>query len=136
MSTEHGPRATGHDAKPEPAWIRDNQIVKVEFDESLNTRGYDWIAEICAGERQYCEHCGHDFALWPPQEWADHVLTEHAGALTRQARAGTMEMSATERNETQVTFFAMMFAQRVSLRRRAWQLGYAKAEPEKPRIVQ
>jgi hypothetical protein len=119
----------------EPVWIRDNQIVKVEFDESLNARGFDWIAEICAGETNYCEHCGEKFPLWPPQDWADHVLTHHAGVLTHQAHNGTLQMSSRVRNEAQITFFAMMFAQRVSLRRRAWQLGYAKAEAEKPRLV-
>lgn len=119
----------------EPAWIRDSQIVKVEFDEALNARGFDWIAEICAGERQYCEYCGADFPLWPPQEWADHVLTDHPQALTHQAHDGVVEMSRRAPNEVQTTFFAMMFAQRTSLRRRAWQLGYAKAEVEKPRLV-
>jgi hypothetical protein len=33
------------------------------------------------------------------------------------------------------TFFAMTFAQRVSMRRRAWQLGYAKPEEGKSRLV-
>jgi hypothetical protein len=121
-------------AEKEPAWLRDNQIVKVEFDESLNARGVDWIAEICAGEIQCCEHCGRAFPLWPPQGWADHVL-DHSADLTRQAIRGMIEMSAPEPNDLKTTFFAMTFAQRVSMRRRAWQLGYAKPEEAKPRLV-
>jgi hypothetical protein len=131
--TNHESRVTDHDS--EPAWLRDNQIVKVEFNESLNARGVDWIAEICAGEIQCCEHCGRAFPLWPPQGWADHVLENHATELTRQARQGMSQMSETAPNDMHTTFFAMTFAQRVSMRRRAWQLGYAKPEEPKPRLV-
>jgi hypothetical protein len=111
----------------EPRWIRDAQCATVEFDESLNSRGMDWIAEICAGEHTYCEYCGEKFPMWPTKGWADHVVTEHAALMTIQARSGNSLLCADQPNEVQSTYFAMMFAQRVNLRRRAWQLGYAKA---------
>jgi hypothetical protein len=138
-STKHESRVTDHSSDvnasaSEPAWLRDNQIVKVEFDESLNASGVDWIAKICEGEKQHCEHCGAGFPLWPPQRWANHVLG-HSADLTRQAIRGMIEMSAPEPNDLKITFFAMTFAQRVSMRRRAWQLGYAKPEEGKPRLV-
>lgn len=132
-STSHDSPVTSHE--PEPAWIRDAQIARIGFDESLNARGFDWIAEICDGERTFCEYCGAIFPLWPPKGWADHILTEHATVLTIQARTGTSEMCSDRPNETQTTYFAMMFAQRVNLRRRAWQLGYAKPEAEPSRLV-
>lgn len=138
--TNHESRITNHASDvsasdPEPAWLRDNQIVKVEFDESLNARGIDWIAAICAGEIQCCEHCGRAFPLWPPQGWADHTLEQHSAALTRQARHGMTLMAEPAPNDMHTTFFVMAFAQRVSMRRRAWQLGYARPEVEKSGLV-
>ena len=126
--TEHGPQATGHEE--EPAWIRDNRVAQVTFDESLNARpGASWIAEICEGEKTYCEQCGAEFPMWPPKGWGDHLVTAHADNLTIQARTGTSLACADEFGEFQANFFAMMFASRVSMRRRAWKLGYAVVVP-------
>lgn len=123
---------------PEPAWIRDSQIARVEFDEALNARGFDWIGEICEGALVHCEHCGAPFAMWPTKAFADHTLTEHGAALTIQGRTGMAQLCADVPNESQSTYFAIFFAQRVELRRRAWKLGYARAEAslsDRPRLV-
>jgi hypothetical protein len=115
----------------EPNWIRDVQAADVHWDASLNARPHsEWIGEVCAGELSHCEHCGAGFPMWPTKGWADHLVTAHGDALTIQARTGTALLCADELNEAQVTFFSMMFQSRVSMRRRAWQLGYAKVKEE------
>lgn len=119
----------------EPIWIRDNVAAEVTFDPRLNHRPHnDWIGEICQGEQSFCEHCGMGFPMWPTKGWADHLMTSHADALTVQARTGTSLMCADETNECQVNFFAMMFASRVTMRRRAWKLGYVAASKPEGRI--
>jgi len=120
----------------EPAWIRDSQIAGVAFAPELDARvpANSWIAEICEGETSYCEHCGAGFPMWPTKAWADHLVTAHGDALTIQARTGSSLLCADELNECQTQFFAMMFASRVSLRRRAWQLGYASVKQDERRI--
>jgi hypothetical protein len=123
------------DHENEPAWIRDNRTAGVGFDPKLDEKPHhEWIGEICAGEKSYCEQCGAEFPLWPTKGWADHLLTEHSDNLTIQARTGTSLMCSDELNDAQVNFFAMMFASRVGMRRRAWKLGYA-AVKDGPRIV-
>jgi hypothetical protein len=120
--------------EPEPAWIRDNQI-PVNFDAVEDSQPpAKWIAEICAGEKTYCEHCGAEFPLWPTKGWSDHALTAHAELVTMQARTGAALMCEDAINQPQATFFAMNFAQRVSMRRRAFHLGYAQADGEKSPI--
>lgn len=112
----------------EPAWIRDNQVASVRFDENLNVRpNAAWIAEVCEGESSHCEHCGEKFPIWPTKGWADHLLTAHSDAMTIQARTGSSLLCSDEINDVQANFFGMVFASRVSLRRRAWKLGYASA---------
>lgn len=116
------------DRNGEPPWIRDNQAAFVSFDPALDARPHaEWIGEICAGENSFCEQCGEKFAMWPPKAWADHLMTVHGDQLTIQARTGTSLMCADELNDCQSNFFAMMFQSRVSMRRRAWKLGYAAA---------
>lgn len=113
----------------EPAWIRDNQIAQVTFDEKLNARpNAGWIGEVCEGEKSHCEQCGESFPMWPTKAWADHLVTAHADNLTIQARTGTSLLCADRINDAQVSFFAMMFASRTSMRRRAWKLGYAEVK--------
>jgi hypothetical protein len=119
----------------EPAWVRDNRAVEINFIPSLNSRPDNgWMSEICEGEISHCEHCGAGFPLWPTKGWADHLMASHGDALTIQARTGTSLMCSDELNEGQVNFFAMMFASRVSLRRRAWKLGYVITQQLEPRI--
>lgn len=117
----------------EPLWIRDVNAAAIKFDPTLDERK-DWIAELCAEETSYCEHCGAAFPMWPTKGWADHLVTVHGDALTIQARTGTSLLCSDELNEAQSQFFAMMFQSRVSLRRRAWKLSFVKDVEEKRRI--
>lgn len=108
----------------EPAWIRDASAAVVDIDSSQPEKIPQMIAEICAGEFSYCEHCGFSAPFWPTKQWADHILTEHAVNLTIQARTGTSQLCDEGINQSQQLFFSMMFGARVSMRRRAWKLGY------------
>jgi hypothetical protein len=45
-------------------------------------------------------------------------------------------MCSKELNVAQQMFFSLSFAARVSMRRRAWKLGYAVVKPGKVQIVQ
>lgn len=126
---------TDRSGQAEPAWIRDTQAANVQFDPALESRpSGEWIAELCAGETSYCEHCGAGFPMWPTKGWADHLVTMHGEALTIQARTGSSLLCSDELNECQIQFFSMMFQSRASLRRRAWQLGYAHPKEQTSRI--
>lgn len=118
----------------EPVWIRDAQAAHVDIDGSHPEKIPQMIAEICEGEKVFCEYCGAEFPIWPTKVWADHTLTEHSALLTIQARTGTNVMCADELIDAQRMFFSMLFSSRVSLRRRAWQLGFTVVK-EPPRLV-
>jgi hypothetical protein len=111
----------------EPAWIRDSEAASLDLNpKSKGKTVPQMIEEICEGEVNCCEHCGAELALWPVKIWADHVMTEHGALVTIQYRTGTAMLCETEFNQAQQAMFGTMFAVRVSMRRRAWKLGYAK----------
>jgi len=111
----------------EPVWIRDALAAELEVSDQSNA--VQIVAQICEGEKSYCEHCGADFDMWPTKTWADHILTEHSDNLTIQARTGTSLMCDERCNEAQQLFFSMMLGARVSMRRRAWQRGLVVVKP-------
>jgi hypothetical protein len=112
----------------EPAWIRDVQAGQIDIDSTDPVRIVEIVAEICEGEKSFCEHCGAGYPLWPTKEWADHILTAHGESLTIQTRTGTSMMCEDAINQAQQLFFSMMLGARVSMRRRAWQRGLVKVK--------
>jgi len=124
--TSHSPLATD---PPEPAWIRDVSAAEIECTPRRPDLIQQMLSEICEGEISYCEHCGAGFPMWPPKGWADHLMTEHADNLTIQARTGTAMFCADDADHIQQSFFVAMIITRVSMRRRAWKLGYAVIKP-------
>jgi hypothetical protein len=126
--TEHESQITNHDSS-EPSWIRDSQIIEIQLSPADPAKFLKMVAEICEGENSFCEHCGEKFPMWPTKAWADHLITEHGPNLTIQVRTGTAAMCQDEIGPAQQVFFSMMFGSRVSMRRRAWKLGYARTIP-------
>jgi hypothetical protein len=124
------------DAEAEPPWIRNPDAAIVEVDSSAPEKIADIIAAICDGEMVCCEYCGWKFPLWPPIEWADHVITVHGPELTIMVRTNTSLMCSREMNVGQQMYFSVNFASRVAMRRRAWKLGFAVAKPGRVQIVQ
>jgi hypothetical protein len=45
----------------------------------------DAVAEALAGEKAYCEHCGVELPLWPPDEVRAHVYEKHSATFWPQA---------------------------------------------------
>lgn len=119
----------------EPAWIRDAQAAVIDIDTSRPDQIGRLIAEICEGEKNYCEHCGAELPMWPVKLWADHVLTAHHDRITVQYRTGTALLCEDELNQGQQMYFSMMFSVRVTMRRRAWKLGYAVVKPGAIKLV-
>jgi len=39
------------------------------------------VGEALADEKAYCEHCGAELPLWPPDEVRAHVYEKHAAAF-------------------------------------------------------
>lgn len=44
----------------------------------------DAVGEALADEKAYCEHCGAELALWPPDDVRLHVYEKHAGTFWPQ----------------------------------------------------
>jgi hypothetical protein len=106
----------------EPAWIRDISVANIMF--TLKTA--EDVAAVCAGEKIHCELCGVPVDLWPMSVIAKHHLETHVDAFTVQQIDGyrsilnQKDLSASSQSWLQIYLVA-----RVSMRRRAWQLGYA-----------
>jgi hypothetical protein len=110
----------------EPAWIRDTEAGDITIGTADLSVLPQTMAAICEGEKWFCDICGHENALWPTRQWADHILTEHAGDLTIGSRTRLSSLCESALNPYQQNFFSMVFCCRLSMRRRAWKLGHAK----------
>jgi len=109
--------------------VRDVLAAAIDIDIRDPEKYAGIVAEICEGEKSFCEHCGAEAPLWPTKQWADHILTEHGPNLTIQARSGTSMMCEDKINQAQQIFFSMMLGARVSMRRRAWQRNLLIVKP-------
>src|SRR5258708_23699310 len=47
----------------------------------------DAVAEVLKNEKAYCEHCGVELALWPPDDVRLHVFKEHRATFWPQQLA-------------------------------------------------
>jgi hypothetical protein len=41
----------------------------------------DEVGKVFAGEKIYCEQCGAEFVLWPPDEFYAHTFEKHGGTV-------------------------------------------------------
>jgi hypothetical protein len=122
------------DRDADPSWIRDIQVATVEFDIPASADIRKVLENICEGEKIFCEYCGAEFVFWPMKDWADHQISEHGANMTIQVRSGNALLCQHEFNEAMQALFNAQFTARVSMRRRAWKLGYAVVRPEKGQI--
>lgn len=133
----HVPRCAEHKGpqgitliKPkEPAWITDCDAQNVDIDASDISRIPMMLEKIVEGEIVYCDHCGEAFPMWPLKGWAGHVVQTHAKDMTIQAHLGTSQLCQETLTMAHQGFISNMFRARVSIRRRAWQLGYMVVKP-------
>jgi hypothetical protein len=44
----------------------------------------DAVAEVLKNEKAYCEHCGAELSLWPPDDVRLHVFKEHRATFWPQ----------------------------------------------------
>lgn len=123
----HGESSGQVNHEGEPSWIRDALAVELEVSDPSNA--FAIVAEICEGEKSYCEHCGAAFPMWPTKGWGDHILTAHSDNLTIQTRTGTALMCDDQCNGAQQLFFSMMLGARISMRRRGFQRGLLIVKP-------
>src|SRR5258708_3148925 len=113
----------------EPSWIRDPSVANVQLNAGATEEMEMIIAAICQGEEIYCENCGQKFAFWPPVLWADHSIVAHSDVQTILARTNLSPLCAEELNQAKQLYFSAAFGVRATMRRRAWQLGYAVVKP-------
>lgn len=122
----------------EPEWIRDPRVAVVDAKPNLHGTEAErfkqlsqMCAEICEGETVCCEFCGAPFPMWPAVDISDHALRAHAENLTIFARAMLTVLCSPELEQQHQMLFSMNFNARISMRRRAWKLGYTVVrEPE------
>jgi hypothetical protein len=117
----------------EEAWIRDLSARTVAF-----KAGPEQIAALCEGERQFCPICGAAAPLWPMKEWAQHALDVHAAEITYQQASFFTELTKAAMTQQSMGLLQAHFISRISLRRRARDLGLVTFLDERggPRIVQ
>jgi hypothetical protein len=121
-------------AESEPLWLRDMQAATVEFDIPVSADIRKVLENICEGEKIFCEYCGAEFVFWPMKDWADHQISEHGANMTIQVRSGNALLCQHEFNEAMQALFSAQFTARVSMRRRAWKLGYAVVRQPEGRV--
>ena len=117
VSTSHQSPVTSHRAD-EP-YIRD--VSAANFGVEIRTA--DDAAALCGDDKQFCEYCGAEFPLWPVRLWAAHIVHEHHGDLTDQQIGSIAQFCQDGLTQPMRQWFAMMIMSRISIRRRARDLG-------------
>lgn len=130
--TSHQSLVTSHES--EPSWLRDVQAATVDFHIPAGADVREVCQKICEGEKIFCEYCGAEFVFWPMKDWADHQISEHGANMTIQVRSGNALLCLNEFNMAMQALFNAQFTARVSMRRRAWKLGYAVVKQDESRI--
>jgi hypothetical protein len=128
------------EVKKDEPWIRDIQAA----DLAVNFKDPDQVAALCEGEPYHCEHCGEKFPLWPITEFANHFVKSHADALTLQQHQGILALCTAGLTDSAKQFLGIQIISRVSIRRRARDLGLIifldkqgrPIDKPKPRIIQ
>lgn len=124
----------------DPAWIRDVQAATIGcIFESLEK-----VAEMCEGEKNFCELCGAEFPLWPVSEWATHYVEAHKDVITLQQQQAVLAFCTAGLTEATKHFMSMQLVTRRTIRRRAYELGMTRfvdadgkfVEKEPTRIIQ
>jgi hypothetical protein len=107
------------DHSSEEPWLRD--ITAANFGVEIRTEAD--AAALCGDDAIFCEYCGWKFPLWPIREWAAHVVHEHNDALTVQQIGAIAQFCSSHLTPPIRQWFGMQILQRVSIRRRARDLG-------------
>lgn len=105
--------------KQDEPWLRD--ITAANFGIEIRTEGD--AAALCNGDEIYCEYCGQAFSLWPIRLWAAHIVHEHHDELTVQQIGAIAQFCVSDLSPAIRQWLGMQILQRVSLRRRARDLG-------------
>lgn len=105
--------------KQEEPWLRD--ISAANF--GVEIRTVDDAAALCGDDKIYCEYCGEEFPLWPIWRWGSHICYKHFDELTAQQTNAVSQFCAPELTPAIRQWLGMQILQRVSLRRRARDLG-------------
>lgn len=54
---------------------------KEQVAEQVMLTDLDDVAKVFANEKIYCEQCGGEFPLWPPDEFYEHTFSTHPAAI-------------------------------------------------------
>jgi hypothetical protein len=115
----------------EPEWVKNPEAANVDVATVGLTaeKVLALLAELCEGETTHCEWCGAPFPIWPTPAWADHIRSAHADILTIAIRNAMDGLCMSEFTVAKQVYFGQQFIARISMRRRAWQLGVALVGP-------
>lgn len=117
-------------SEKEPDWVRDLTAVQSASENvAIACSNAAEIEQMFAGETICCEVCGKAFPMWPPREWAQHSLDDHKGVFTVQHGANMTLMTQSALTGAHIAYFSAQLSTRVSIRRRAWQLGFTQRVP-------
>jgi len=116
-SVSHSPLATSH--SPDEPYIRD--VSAANFGVEIRTT--DDAAALCGDDKQFCEYCGAEFPLWPVRLLAAHIVHEHHGDLTDQQIGSIAQFCQDGLTQPIRQWFGMLILSRISIRRRARDLG-------------
>lgn len=124
----HSPLVTSH---KDEDWIRDIQAANIAFlfDPAK-------IDALCEGEPYHCEHCGERFPLWPITEFAKHFVEKHADVLTLQQHQGILALCTAGLTDGAKQFLSVQLISRVTVRRRARDLGMVVFLDEQGRPIE
>lgn len=122
--TDHDSGPTFHGDEP---YIRD--ISAASF--GVEIRNETDALALCGDDTIFCEYCGGKFPLWPIREWAAHIVHAHNDELTVQQIGAIAQFCTSELVPAIRQWFGLQILQRVSLRRRARDLGLIRWNSER-----
>jgi hypothetical protein len=89
-------------------------------------------AALCEGEKIWCEMCGAEFPLWPIRHWAVHYTQAHHDEITIQHSAGVSQFCMEGLTQLTAQWLSIQIMHRVSMRRRARDLGLIRFNDRQP----
>ena len=115
--TSHQSPVTSH--PPDEPYIRD--VSAANF--GVEIRTVEDAVALCGDDKQFCEYCGEPFPLWPVRLWAAHIVHAHHGDLTDQQIGSIAQFCQDGLTPVARQWFGMQILSRLSIRRRARDLG-------------
>jgi len=107
------------------AWLHDTSAANL----GILIRTTDDLMTLMGEEKIFCDMCGAEFPLWPIRQWAAHYCHDHRDEITMQHAAGFAALLTDDLTPAVQGWFQFQMMFRVTIRRRANDLGMIKWLP-------